>query len=828
MDHSLNISRFFDLKGMQLQEDSDLRSAKLVKNFRKLESRAWKIRPGFQKWGDWLDGVAPTDLTQVDGLFYYQHQRELFAVAAGAIFRESAGEFLDISTVDTTGTVAATNGSTTVTGTGTSWTLDDAEKDISIRTSDRLYKVASVDVSGQTLELTENFEGTNGVTLAYVLGFNLFPIQDGRMRAIEHKQILFFVNNLNKNLKYTKGRVSQWGVERPPTAPSAIVKVDDVGTVATVNGDATVTGTGTDWDENYAGHLITIDSVLYSIAKVTSSTTLELNRTFDEATDSGLSYSIQIHGSVRGRHYYRYTYKNANGQESNPSDPTNNIDVFDGQLEVTVTPPDPGSDVVQIRIYRTFDQDTPPEPRVLKAEDPGGAGHVDDFPGPVIITKPGLQGKGLDGADENAGDALGTKEGEIQSSVVGGILKGSSTTDLTNELKDDFVFLDIPEKTNKRVTSVRTTQVIAPSPDLTYQLVGVLKAHETLFTDNNTDFSLGPEVRFDNDVPPTFKGCLSFQGRMWGWAGNRLYFSKAGFPESYPITNFLGLPNDGDEIQTCIKYQGSIVVFRETDIWQTDGADRALTKVIDRGTIAPDSVVEVDNILYYLTDDGPRIFNGMSSRELLLNLESISNPASWKDSQVVHNRENNEIIWTLGDEVSVSPNQMLVYNYHTKDFYLFSIAARALLYHPVFNTFLHADDHVFVNNSDDDDGVAITWLWRSDNMALARFGHSRLEAILFQIKNQEQTSFTVKVRKDYEPPETAVARELTISKGAPPLWGTSKWTQFNWSTKRFIRRRLDIALTGFRHQIEITGTIKGFEFYGFELGLRDLGNRDVA
>jgi len=69
------------------------------------------------------------------------------------------------------------------------------------------------------------------------------------------------------------------------------------GTISVTNGDATVTGSGVDWDNITSGTMaVEGDDTVYTISEVTASTTLELTATVDRETESGLKYLIIASG----------------------------------------------------------------------------------------------------------------------------------------------------------------------------------------------------------------------------------------------------------------------------------------------------------------------------------------------------------------------------------------------------------------------------------------------------------------------------------------------------------------------------------------------------
>jgi len=115
--------------------------------------------------------------------FYYIYNSELLlwptpASNGNVITINYKKRLRDLSAADyTTGTVAATNGSTTITGSGTTWTTNMADRWINIPLTasdstsgdDNWYQIASV-TSATSLTLHNEYEGNNATGATYTIG----------------------------------------------------------------------------------------------------------------------------------------------------------------------------------------------------------------------------------------------------------------------------------------------------------------------------------------------------------------------------------------------------------------------------------------------------------------------------------------------------------------------------------------------------------------------------------------------------------------------------------------------------------------------------------
>jgi len=155
------------------------------------------------------------------------------------------------------------------------------------------------------------------------------------------------------------------------------------------------------------------------------------------------------------------------------------------------------------------------------------------------------------------------------------------------------------------------------------------------FIDNAKDSELdGDEELPEDNQPPeaTYEDAVGpHQGRMW-WARdtaagkqNRLYFSPIGRPESAG-GGFIDLSADDDSIQKVVRFGGGLFVFTEELIYEVVSDDIPFTfRAIGKapGTTEPFTVVATDVGIFYLSHDGIRFFDGISSRVISQGIERL-------------------------------------------------------------------------------------------------------------------------------------------------------------------------------------------------------------
>jgi hypothetical protein len=125
-----------------------------------------------------------------------------------------------------------------------------------------------------------------------------------------------------------------------------------------------------------------------------------------------------------------------------------------------------------------------------------------------------------------------------------------------------------------------------------------------------------------------------------------------------------------DRVTGLLQFQGELVVFTQSSIWLVSGNSPATLfprrTIVDRGCLAPFSIVPVDNLIYFLSENGVYAYD-------LAQVFEISRPVKpiWltrnfsRDFQIkgVHDWQNSAIWWVYSDGTSTTNDAMLVYFY---------------------------------------------------------------------------------------------------------------------------------------------------------------------
>lgn len=147
-----------------------------------------------------------------------------------------------------------------------------------------------------------------------------------------------------------------------------------------------------------------------------------------------------------------------------------------------------------------------------------------------------------------------------------------------------------------------------------------------------------------------------------------LYWSDFFQPEVWPSTNYQQIKEgDGDTIKALVKYLGELFIFKGRSIHSLRGTDvndfRLDETDSKHGCVGPRAVVQSGIHLYYVSDDGIYLFNGMTS----VNLTRQYVPKLWAGVNKEHLHKAacgvwNGLIWfALPEAASTVNNLLLIY-----------------------------------------------------------------------------------------------------------------------------------------------------------------------
>ncbi len=195
-----------------------------------------------------------------------------------------------------TGTITATQNSVTVTGSGTTWA--DSMKDGYIVIKSRPYKISRI-ASTTSIKLAAPYPDSTEAGLTYKIIFPHYRV---------NPNFSSIVNILHEGRELAAGSINKLIVSDATTGAPEQIGVGErtdydyntTGTVAVTNDSATVTGTGSAFEDNMLGMEFRVNEFAepYTIKEVVSDSSITLDRPYKGSTGSGKSYKIGPAGGL--------------------------------------------------------------------------------------------------------------------------------------------------------------------------------------------------------------------------------------------------------------------------------------------------------------------------------------------------------------------------------------------------------------------------------------------------------------------------------------------------------------------------------------------------
>lgn len=187
-------------------------------------------------------------------------------------------------------------------------------------------------------------------------------------------------------------------------------------------------------------------------------------------------------------------------------------------------------------------------------------------------------------------------------------------------------------------------------------------------------------------VPHSRAGIVWQNFLFWGGDKNgptRLYFSNLADPITYPTANFIDVPSpfDGDPITGLAILYGNLLVFKRQSLYILQGAppgNLILSRTnSDVGCLDPYSVIQVDNLVYFVSDKGLYAANLFNVRQVCYKVQprytaavAVSTPANpiW----VANYKQRGQLFVAANCRTLYAPDQglndrLLVHDYFNAD-----------------------------------------------------------------------------------------------------------------------------------------------------------------
>lgn len=163
-----------------------------------------------------------------------------------------------------------------------------------------------------------------------------------------------------------------------------------------------------------------------------------------------------------------------------------------------------------------------------------------------------------------------------------------------------------------------------------YFRVGYIDNATQVFTDEIYDADLGGAMEENNTKPPKARYLKVHRGRLFyahcldeAQGESLVVFSKVGRGEAVPHSNYQYVDrDDGDIITGLASFGETLAIFKTRKVFIIEGDFAALyTLDVGVGCIDPDSIIELKNKVFFMSEEGYMCFDG---RNLLCVSEKIN------------------------------------------------------------------------------------------------------------------------------------------------------------------------------------------------------------
>ena len=257
-----------------------------------------------------------------------------------------------------------------------------------------------------------------------------------------------------------------------------------------------------------------------------------------------------------------------------------------------------------------------------------------------------------------------------------------SACSITATANQKVTLTSIPVSSDAQVNQRKIYRTTADGATF-YWLATISDNTTTTYVDNLEDGALGSEASEDRDVLPNGKFAAWWDNRLWVSGTNIAYYSAIDEPEAFDTDSRYVLVRKGekgDEITGMVDYKDALYVFKRNSITviqkRADGGYGADLFNSDFGCIAPYSIVEVNNLLMFLTYRGWEVYNGLDTYEMSFSIKldttlSLIDHTKLDLISSVHVKERNEVWLSIPDRTGGNAACTPVYNYLNNKFYVF-------------------------------------------------------------------------------------------------------------------------------------------------------------
>jgi len=306
-------------------------------------------------------------------------------------------------------------------------------------------------------------------------------------------------------------------------------------------------------------------------------------------------------------------------------------------------------------------------------------------------------------------------------------------------------------------------------------LYGVLVSTESdgmFYIKDNQNFDVVECNLNDLSGNALYPDCIAvFKGRVWCAKESTIYYSALGSYSDFTTENDAGYINDfhtdtADII--CMKnYKDYLAVYKKERVYLLSGsnpADFAIIPFADRGAVAKNSVVNVDNKQYFLSSNGifaleqvgelNQIRLGSEISQNIQNEFKLFNTAILNNSTALHYQKKSQM-WYLFPYLGDSYYHTIWINDYVNHAWYKRVIPQDITAAANFNSYIVSADKngkiYYEDYGTNFDGQSIKFMWKSPFLSLGNVHHRKIiDEFYFVLDDLNDNKFKFSIYKDYD------------------------------------------------------------------------------
>ena len=285
------------------------------------------------------------------------------------------------------------------------------------------------------------------------------------------------------------------------------------------------------------------------------------------------------------------------------------------------------------------------------------------------------------------------------------------------------------------------------------------------------DFNIKDCNLKDNDeVPILVNSIATFRGRVWFASGSTIYYSALGTFDDFKTDNDAGyisdFHTDTSGIIAIKPYKDYLAIYKQNAVYLLSGTspgDFAIVPFASKGCIAKNSIVNVENKQYFLSNgifaleqvgELNQIQLGSEiSQKIKAELEKFI-PADLEKSFCVHYENKSQIWFFFPYATEENYHTIWINDYLNKAWYKRiipqSITTSCIFKHEILTA--DKDGNIYKEDYGTTfDGIPIEFMWKSPFFAVGQAHHRKvIEEFYFVLDEAYDNNFDFLVYKDYD------------------------------------------------------------------------------